>query len=198
MLLITEKQRKTRRMCGKEHRQWTQAHCGKILWSDESSFQLYPNGPNVRVQRIRGEENLPACTVATVKYGGGSIMVWGCVSAGGVGQLTICEGMMNMTCSCHLVLFSITDVLSIGSSNRTVLCVILPELARLGWTSTESSFWIGLHNLRTWFQQKICGASSKQQFLNVNQEICKSSGGLWSTNGIISRQNSANDLFKTY
>ena len=49
----------------------------KILWSDESSFQQYPTRANVRVQGRRGEEYIPAWTVATVKHGGGSIMVWG-------------------------------------------------------------------------------------------------------------------------
>jgi len=28
-------------------------------------------------------------------HGGGSIMVWGCMSAGGVDQLIVCEGTIN-------------------------------------------------------------------------------------------------------
>lgn len=31
----------------------------------------------------------------TVKHGGGSIMIWGCMSANGVGEMFICEGRMN-------------------------------------------------------------------------------------------------------
>ncbi|VVC33255.1 Hypothetical protein CINCED_3A007839 [Cinara cedri] len=31
----------------------------------------------------------------TVKYGGGSVMVWGCMSAQGVGNLHIIDGIMN-------------------------------------------------------------------------------------------------------
>nr|ACM08864.1 Transposable element Tcb1 transposase [Salmo salar] len=33
--------------------------------------------------------------IPTVKYGGGSIMVWGCFAASGPGQLAIIDGKMN-------------------------------------------------------------------------------------------------------
>ena len=71
----------------------------------------------------RGEEYVPAWNIATVKHGRGSIMVWGCMSAGGIGQLTVGEGTMNSPKYCQilehqLVLFSIANVLSIGSFNR--------------------------------------------------------------------------------
>lgn len=30
-----------------------------------------------------------------MKFGGGSIMIWGCISASGVGEIKVCEGRMN-------------------------------------------------------------------------------------------------------
>uniref|UniRef100_A0A3P8SIG2 Tc1-like transposase DDE domain-containing protein n=1 Tax=Amphiprion percula TaxID=161767 RepID=A0A3P8SIG2_AMPPE len=47
-----------------------------------------------RVCRRPGKVLSPACTVPTVKHGGGSIMVWGCMSAAGVGHLTVCDGTL--------------------------------------------------------------------------------------------------------
>lgn len=47
------------------------------------------------VRRRVGEEYKAECVVPTVKFGGGSIMVWGCMSAAGTGKIFICEGRMN-------------------------------------------------------------------------------------------------------
>lgn len=47
------------------------------------------------VRRRMGEEYKPECVIPTVKHGGGSIMVWGCMSAHGVGEIVMCEGRMD-------------------------------------------------------------------------------------------------------
>lgn len=47
------------------------------------------------VRRRIGEEFHPECVVPTVKFGGGSIMVWGSMATMGVGELFLCEGRMN-------------------------------------------------------------------------------------------------------
>jgi len=42
-----------------------------------------------------GEEYKPECVIPTVKHGGGSIMVWGCMLAHGMGEILMCEGRMD-------------------------------------------------------------------------------------------------------
>ena len=37
---------------------------------------------------------IPKCLVPTIKHGGGSVMVWGCFSSAGVGDLVKIEGIM--------------------------------------------------------------------------------------------------------
>ena len=42
-------------------------------------------------------------SVSTVKHGGGSAMVWGCMSAAGTGELQIIEGLMNANMYCDIL-----------------------------------------------------------------------------------------------
>ncbi|GFX52444.1 transposable element Tc1 transposase [Trichonephila clavipes] len=64
---------------------------GKVLFSDESKFCIFGIKGRKLVWRKQGtaleKENL----VPTVKYGGGGVMVWGCMAANGVGRLTFID-----------------------------------------------------------------------------------------------------------
>ncbi len=50
-----------------------------------------------------GEEYQENCALTTVKHGGGSIMVWGCMSAAGTGELRIIEGNMDSNMYCDIL-----------------------------------------------------------------------------------------------
>ncbi len=41
--------------------------------------------------------------VPTVKYGGGSVLMWGCMSAAGVGELHFIDGIMNSQMYCSIL-----------------------------------------------------------------------------------------------
>lgn len=62
-----------------------------------SLFQIFGTPGVTFVRRRVGEEFSPECVVPTVKHGGGSIMVWGCMTLSGVGEMFVCEGHMNST-----------------------------------------------------------------------------------------------------
>lgn len=38
---------------------------------------------------------MPDCVMPTVKFGGGSVMIWGSMTSQGVGEMYVCEGRMN-------------------------------------------------------------------------------------------------------
>lgn len=46
------------------------------------------------VWRKEGTELEQKNIQCTVKHGGGSVMVWGCMAAGGVGELVFIDGIM--------------------------------------------------------------------------------------------------------
>lgn len=47
------------------------------------------------MRRRVGEEYNPECVLPTIKGGGGSVMIWGCMAAKGVGTAFVCTGRMN-------------------------------------------------------------------------------------------------------
>jgi DDE superfamily endonuclease len=65
--------------------------------SDESRFNLFHNDGRVKILRRPGERYHIDCLAPTVKHGGGSVMVWGCISWWGVGPLVVVEGTLNKT-----------------------------------------------------------------------------------------------------
>jgi hypothetical protein len=52
----------------------------KIHWSDESWFLLHVTDSRMRVWRHKNTAYAPWNIQPTVPYGGGSVMVWGCIS----------------------------------------------------------------------------------------------------------------------
>ena len=63
-----------------EHENWTIEDWKKVLWSDESKFNLWNNDGVGYVRRPVNQRFNPKYTTPTVKFGGGNIMVWGCFS----------------------------------------------------------------------------------------------------------------------
>ncbi len=55
------------------------------------------------IRRQPGEEYKDKCVLPTVKHGGGSVMVWGCMSAAGTGELQFIEGTMNANMYCDIL-----------------------------------------------------------------------------------------------
>ncbi len=53
--------------------------------------------------RRKGEEYKEKCMVPTVKHGGGSVLMWGCMSAAGVGELHFIDGIMNSQMYCSIL-----------------------------------------------------------------------------------------------
>lgn len=74
---ISEKNRKARLAFARRYQHWTKDDWSKVLWSDESKFNLF-NSDGIRyVRRPIGQRFNPKYQVSTVKHGGGNVIVWG-------------------------------------------------------------------------------------------------------------------------
>ena len=67
----------------------------KVIWSDESKFNLFGSDGKIMVWRTTNEELDRKCTVPTVKHGGGNVKCWGCFSLSGFGNFVFID--RNMT-----------------------------------------------------------------------------------------------------
>lgn len=67
----------------------------KVIFTDESKYNVFGSDGRHLVWRKPGEALKQRNLRATVKHGGGSVMVWGCMSANGVGNVAIIPGIMD-------------------------------------------------------------------------------------------------------
>uniref|UniRef100_A0AAY5L0R4 Tc1-like transposase DDE domain-containing protein n=1 Tax=Esox lucius TaxID=8010 RepID=A0AAY5L0R4_ESOLU len=78
-----------------EHLNDSEENWVKVLWSDETKIELFGINSTRRVWRRRNAAYEPKNTIPTVKHGGGNIMLWGCFSTKGTGQLHCIKGTMD-------------------------------------------------------------------------------------------------------
>jgi hypothetical protein len=67
----------------------------RVIFSDESRFNLFGSDGLQYCWRKEGQALDPRYTEKKVKHGGGKVMVWGCITAHGVGRLCRVDGQMN-------------------------------------------------------------------------------------------------------
>ena len=80
----TDRHKLIRLNWAKEHKNWSVHDWNKVIWSDESKFNLF--GSDGRVYII-GADFHPDCIQQTVEFGGGNVMMWVCVSCGCVSHV---------------------------------------------------------------------------------------------------------------
>jgi transposase len=66
-----------------------------VLFTDESKFNIHESDGKVRVWRRVNEALKTKNLKGTVKHGGGGVMVWGCMSARGLGKMVFIDGIMD-------------------------------------------------------------------------------------------------------
>ena len=78
----------------KNYREKPLGFWNKVLWSDESKFNLFRSDRKVVVWRSPKGEFGPECTIPTVKYGGDNVECWACFSFSDVDSLVFIDANM--------------------------------------------------------------------------------------------------------
>ena len=77
--LLTKKHRKDRLDWAYEHRHWTE-NDWKVIWLDETKINRLGSDGRKWVWKKENEGLTERQVIGTKKFGGGSIMVWGCMT----------------------------------------------------------------------------------------------------------------------
>jgi len=93
--LVCLRNRKKRLDFARQYKNASKEFWRKVIFSDESKYNIFGSDGRIRVWRKPGEAYNPNNTIKTVKHGGGGVMVWGCMAASGVGNLEILNGVMD-------------------------------------------------------------------------------------------------------
>jgi len=92
---LKKKHRELRLKFAKKYKNWKIEDWNKVIWSDESKFMIFGSDGRQYCWKRPGEPLRDEHVKPTVKFGGGSIMVWGCFSSFGFGNIVRIYGRMN-------------------------------------------------------------------------------------------------------
>lgn len=93
--LLSERNRKLRKLFAREYSKMDPTWWNDVIFLDESKFNLFGSDGRTMVWRKPNTDLEKKHLKPTVKFGGGSVMVWGCISSKGVGNLVFIDGIMN-------------------------------------------------------------------------------------------------------
>jgi hypothetical protein len=93
--LLTKRHRKERLDWAVAHQHWTVEDWKRVVWSDETKINRLGSDGRKWVWKKPGEALSDRLVKGTVKFGGGSLMMWGCMLWEGTGFACKIDGKMD-------------------------------------------------------------------------------------------------------
>ena len=93
--IIRPHNRNLRLLWARRHLRWTRVLWARVLYTDESRFNLSFADGRIRVFRRRGERFADNCLLERDRFGEGSVMVWGGITGGRKTDLIVIPGILN-------------------------------------------------------------------------------------------------------
>jgi len=92
---LQEKNIRGRLLFAKKYKDWTMDDWKRVIWSDESKINRFGSDGRCWYWKRDNESVQPHHINQTVKHGGGSIMIWGCMTWHGPGYMCKLDGTVN-------------------------------------------------------------------------------------------------------
>lgn len=128
----------------KQHKHWSQEQWDSVHWSDESRFEVCVGDSRSRVIRKKEEAYRTDCLKRKVKFPA-SVMVWGSMSARGVGSLHFVEGIVNADKYIHILESHLKPTLE--ESRRTGFEFIFQQDGAACHTAKRVKIWLLENNI---------------------------------------------------
>ena len=85
------------------HKDWTIEDWKKVIWSDETKINRLGSDGRKYTWKEKGEGLSDRLVEGTIKFGGGNLMMWGCMTWEGIGYSTRIEGKMDADLYCDIL-----------------------------------------------------------------------------------------------
>ena len=85
------------------HRYWTVEDWKRVIWSDETKINRFGSDGRHWVWKKQGEALSDRLVDGTIKFGGGSLMMWGCFCWDGIGYACKIDGRMDAPLYCQIL-----------------------------------------------------------------------------------------------
>src|SRR5882762_969242 len=154
--LLAHHHRRARLDFALSHQDWTIEDWKHVIWSDETKINRIGSDGRKWAWKRAGESLSDRIVEGTVKFGGGSVMIWGCMTWEGVGMACKIDGRMDA----DLYVQILEDELQRSwwimdfpqrtlSSSRIMTPSIPAERPGSGWRSMDLRSWCGLLSPQT-------------------------------------------------
>ena len=145
---LTQKHKDARLRWAKEKVGWSVDQWKNVIWSDESRFCLGCQGHSRKVIRKFKERYEERNTIPTVKFGCGSVMVWGCFWGGGFGPLKVIDvGTVNQDEYVNILAKTLLSWL-VEVADREEREMVLQEDGATCHTGAYAQWWKQGHQIR--------------------------------------------------
>ena len=134
-----------RRQFARRYRDWTKEDWKRVVWSDETKINRVGPDGQMWAWKRRGEPLTARLVSPTVKYGGGGVMVWGCMSAQGVGHACRIDGGLDAELYTHVLSDELLGTLSYHGLEKDE--IIFQQDNAPAHTAKITSEWFASHEI---------------------------------------------------
>jgi len=125
------------------HLHWTPADWAVVIWSDETKVNRLTSDRCEWVYKKAGDGLSDRLVKGTQKFGGGSLMIWGCMTWDGPGYATKIDGRMDAELYCQILEEELQE--SLAYYGKTVEDVIFQQDNDPKHTSKKAQTWFKDH-----------------------------------------------------